>query len=129
MTPTTDLTKTILVVDDEEDIRDLVTFRLTRAGYKVIHARNGEEGVKVAGEKRPDLILMDVRMPRMSGLEATKAIRQNPDTERIPVIILTASVREDAVESGFLVGADDYIKKPFSPPELLVRIQAILGRR
>jgi CheY-like chemotaxis protein len=128
MTPLTDQ-KTILVVDDEEDIRDLVTFRLTRAGYLVIHARNGEEGVQVAGEKRPDLILMDVRMPRMNGLEATKAIRQNPDTKDIPVIILTASVREDAVESGFLVGADDYIKKPFSPPELLVRIQAILGRR
>lgn len=126
MTPTS--TKTILVVDDEEDIRDLVTFRLTRAGYSVIHARNGEEGVQVAGEKCPDLILMDVRMPRMNGLEATKAIRQNPVTASIPVIILTASVREDAVESGFLAGATDYIKKPFSPPELLVRIQAILGR-
>jgi CheY-like chemotaxis protein len=117
----------VLVVDDEEDIRDVLTFRLQRSGYDVIQAKNGQEGILMAGEKQPAIILMDVRMPRMSGLDATRAIRQNPDTAGIPVIILTASVREDAIEEGFAAGATDYIKKPFSPPELVLRIASVLA--
>jgi DNA-binding response OmpR family regulator len=120
---------TVLVVDDEEDIRDLVYWRLSRSGYKVIQAKNGQEGVDAAFEKRPDLILMDVRMPRMSGLDAVKAIRACPETSHIPIVILTASVREDAVEQGYEAGADDYIKKPFQPAELLRRIELILAPR
>jgi DNA-binding response OmpR family regulator len=120
---------TILVADDHEDIRDLVAFRLNRAGYNVITAVDGLQAFELAKENIPDLILLDIRMPKMTGLEVTHALRQEPSTSHIPIILLTASVGEDAVSIGFDSGADDYIKKPFVLSELMARVQAILARR
>jgi DNA-binding response OmpR family regulator len=122
-------TITILVADDEPDIRDLVAFRLQRAGHNVLLARDGQEALALIQEHRPTLALLDIRMPKMTGLEVVRALRADPETEGMLIVLLTASVREDAVEIGFEAGADDYIKKPFSPAELNARIQALLGRR
>jgi DNA-binding response OmpR family regulator len=119
----------ILVADDDPDILALVSFRLERAGYEVVAATNGEEAVELARAHRPDLAILDVMMPRVDGYEATRRLREHEDTRRIPVILLTARVQEDDVARGFEAGADDYVKKPFSPQELGARVQAILGRR
>ena len=119
----------ILVADDDDDIRALVTFRLERAGYDVIPAADGEEAFVLACERRPDLIVLDVMMPRADGLEVTRRLRAREDTNRIPIILLTARARESDVATGFDAGADDYLKKPFSPQELHVRVRAMLGRR
>lgn len=122
-------TPTVLVADDEADIRDLVAFRLKLAGYEVLMAKDGEEALQIARDRHPDLLLLDIRMPKMTGLEVTRTLRSDPATADLKIILLTASVREDAVTIGFDAGADDYIKKPFSPAELNARIQALIGRR
>jgi DNA-binding response OmpR family regulator len=119
----------ILVADDDPDILALVSFRLERAGYDVVAATNGEEAVNIAIARRPDLAILDVMMPRLDGYEATRRLRQQEGTRRIPVILLTARVQEDDVARGFDAGVDDYVKKPFSPQELGARVQAVLGRR
>jgi DNA-binding response OmpR family regulator len=119
----------ILVADDDPDILALVSFRLERAGYDVVAATNGEEAVEVALARRPDLAILDVMMPRLDGYEATRRLREQEDTSHIPVILLTARVQEGDVARGFDAGADDYVKKPFSPQELGARVQAVLGRR
>jgi DNA-binding response OmpR family regulator len=119
----------ILVADDDPDILTLVSFRLERAGYDVVAATNGEEAVQIAHHRRPDLAILDVMMPRLDGYEATRELRKHEETSRIPVILLTARVQEDDVTRGFDAGADDYVKKPFSPQELGARVQAVLGRR
>jgi DNA-binding response OmpR family regulator len=119
----------ILVADDDDDIRALVTFRLERAGYDVISASDGEEAFVLACERRPDLVVLDVMMPRADGLEVTRRLRAREDTNRIPIILLTARAREADVATGFDAGADDYLKKPFSPQELQMRVRAMLGRR
>jgi DNA-binding response OmpR family regulator len=119
----------ILAADDDEDIRELVRFRLERAGYEVISAADGEEALRLARERNPDLLVLDHRMPKMTGIEVIRALRAEEETARIPAILLTASVQEQSVADGFEAGADDYIKKPFSPQELTARVQAILGRR
>jgi DNA-binding response OmpR family regulator len=119
----------ILIADDDPDILALVSFRLERAGYEVLEATNGEEAVEMALARRPDLAILDVMMPRLDGYEATRRLRQHQDTSRMPVILLTARVQEDDVSRGFEAGADDYVKKPFSPQELGARVQAVLGRR
>jgi DNA-binding response OmpR family regulator len=118
-----------LVADDEEDILELVAFRMRKAGYRVITATNGIEAYKLAVRNLPDIILLDIRMPGMTGLEVTRALRVCESTKNIPVILLTASVRDDAVAGGFEAGADDYIKKPFSPSEVVARAQALLDKR
>jgi DNA-binding response OmpR family regulator len=118
----------ILAADDEEDIRELVAFRLERAGYRVITAADGEEALRLALERRPALIILDHRMPKITGIEVTRLLRAEDATARTPIILLTASVQEQSVAEGFEAGADDYIKKPFSPQELTARVQAILGR-
>jgi DNA-binding response OmpR family regulator len=118
----------ILIADDDPDILGLISFRLRRSGYDVVEAHNGEEAVQVALERRPDLVILDVMMPRVDGYEATRRIRKHEETSRIPVILLTAHVQDADVARGFEVGADDYVRKPFSPQELGDRVQAALGR-
>jgi DNA-binding response OmpR family regulator len=118
----------ILIADDDPDILALVSFRLERAGYQVVQARNGEEAVKVALARRPDLAVIDVMMPRIDGYEATRQLRQQEETSRMPIILLTARVQEEDIARGFDAGADDYVRKPFSPQELGSRVQAALGR-
>lgn len=120
---------TVLVADDDDDVLALVVRRLERDGYEVITARDGAEALRLAQERMPDLAVLDVMMPQLTGYQVTQQLRQDPATERIPVILLTARVQETDVSRGFDAGADDYIKKPFSPQELRSRVQAVLGRR
>ena len=118
----------ILIADDDPDILALVSFRLERAGYEVVQARNGEEAVQVALARRPDLAVIDVMMPRIDGYETTRQLRQQEETSRMPIILQTARVQEEDIARGFDAGADDYVRKPFSPQELGSRVQAALGR-
>jgi len=119
----------VLVADDDPDILDLVRYRLERSGYEVATARDGLEAVKLAGELAPSLAVLDVMMPSLNGFEVTRRLREDPATREIPVILLTARAQESDVQEGFAAGADDYIRKPFSPRELSARVQAVLGRR
>ena len=119
----------VLVADDDPDILDLVRYRLERSGYAVATATDGTEAVQLAGELQPALAVLDVMMPALNGFEVTRALRDDPETARIPVILLTAKAQEEDVQEGFASGADDYLRKPFSPRELSARVQAILGRR
>ena len=121
--------RTVLVADDDEDILQLVSFRLERAGYNVITASDGQQAIAAAREHRPDLAVLDVMMPGMNGYDVTRALRADAVTAEIPVILLTARVQEADVSRGFEAGADDYLRKPFSPQELRSRVQAILARR
>jgi DNA-binding response OmpR family regulator len=119
----------ILAADDDEDILELVTFRLERSGYTVVQARDGEEAWRLALDKKPDLAVIDVMMPKLNGFELTRRLRAEEATSRIPIILLTARAQDLDVQQGFEAGADDYIRKPFSPQELRARVQSILGRR
>ena len=119
----------MLVAEDDEDIRALVRHRLSRNGFEVVMARNGEEALRLAEERPPDLAILDVRMPRMDGLEVVQRFRAGPRTARVPVLLLTASVQEADVVRGLEAGADDYLWKPFSPQELGLRVEAILDRK
>ena len=116
----------ILIAEDERDIRDLITFTLKMAGHEVIATSNGEEAVMRAKELRPDLILLDVRMPRMTGIEACVKIKENYTTRDIPVAFLSAKGQETEVQTGLNAGAVEYIVKPFSPDKLTAKVQAIL---
>jgi DNA-binding response OmpR family regulator len=118
----------ILIAEDERDIRDLITFTLRFAGHDVVTAVNGEEAYNLALESSPDLILMDVRMPRMTGYEACRALRDNDQTKNIPVVFLSAKGQEAEVQTGLEAGAVEYILKPFSPDQLTERVQAILKK-
>jgi DNA-binding response OmpR family regulator len=119
----------VLVADDDEDIRELVAFRLERSGYEVLSACDGEEALELAIRHRPKLAVLDLMMPKLDGYQLTRRLRELEETRRIPVILLTARAQDDDVARGFEAGADDYIRKPFSPQELRARVQAILGRR
>ena len=119
----------VLVADDDPDILSLVSFRLERAGYDVVTATDGEEALRLALDRTPDLAVLDVMMPKLTGYDVTREIRRNDAIRQMPVILLTARVQEADVARGFDAGADDYIKKPFSPQELRARVQAVLGRR
>lgn len=119
----------VLVAEDDTDILALVSYRLERAGYRVITAQDGEVALSLALEHRPDLAVLDVSMPRLDGYGVTRRIRDNDATSEIPVILLTARAQESDVARGFEAGADDYIKKPFSPQELRSRVVAVLARR
>jgi DNA-binding response OmpR family regulator len=121
-------TPLVLVADDEEDIRALVAFRLDRAGYDVITAADGEEALTLATTRLPDLVVLDMMMPKANGLEVTRSLRGLEATKHIPVILLTARAQEADVASGFEAGVDDYVKKPFSPKDLQLRVQALLER-
>jgi DNA-binding response OmpR family regulator len=119
----------ILIAEDERDIRDLITFTLRFAGHDVIPTSNGEEAYRTAIKEKPDLILLDVRMPRMTGYEACKCIKAHTDTNHIPVVFLSAKGQEAEVKSGIEAGAEEYILKPFSPDQLTERIRVILARQ
>jgi DNA-binding response OmpR family regulator len=119
----------VLVADDERDILELVAFRLERSGYEIVRANDGEEALRFALEQRPDLAVLDVMMPKLNGYDVTREIRRHEQTRTMPVILLTARAQEADVTRGFEAGADDYLKKPFSPQELGARVQAILDLR
>ncbi len=119
----------VLVADDDDDILALVTHRLERAGYAMLQAHDGEEALRLARDQRPTLAILDVMMPRLDGYEVTRAIRADEDVHDMPVLLLTARAQEADVARGFEAGADDYIRKPFSPLELITRVQAVLDRR
>ena len=118
----------ILIAEDERDIRDLIAFTLRFAGHEVHAAGNGEEAVEMAPKVNPDLILMDVRMPRMTGYEACKALKASPDMKDIPVVFLSAKGQESEIQQGLEVGAEEYLLKPFAPDQLTARIKTILAK-
>jgi CheY-like chemotaxis protein len=118
----------ILIAEDERDIRDLVAFTLRFAGHEVVVATNGEEAVEMAPQVNPDLILMDVRMPRMTGYEACKVMKANPDIKDIPIVFLTARGQESEIQQGLEAGAEEYLLKPFAPDQLTTRVKVILGK-
>ena len=118
----------ILVVDDERDIVDLISYSLSKEGYQVYQAHNGKEAIQVAKEVNPDLIILDVMMPEMDGIEACRLMRSMPEFKQTFMIFLTARSEEYSEIAGFNVGADDYIAKPIKPRALMSRINAILRR-
>lgn len=119
----------ILIAEDEPDIRDLITFTLRFAGHEVIPTANGEEAYKMAIKELPDLILLDVRMPRMTGYEACEQLKSDANTQNIPVVFLSAKGQESEVKTGIEAGAEEYILKPFSPDQLTERIKKILAKQ
>jgi two-component system phosphate regulon response regulator PhoB len=118
----------ILVVEDEQDLQQVLEYNLRQAGHEVTVTKLGNEGVKLARELRPDLVLLDLMLPDVSGTEVCKQLKEHPTTRTTPVIMLTARGEEIDRVVGFELGADDYVVKPFSVRELLLRIQAILRR-
>ena len=128
MHPSTTVAKTVLVADDEQDILDLVRFRLEHDGYRVLTASDGQMGLTLAQAERPDLCILDVMMPKLSGLEVLAQLRADPSTGDTRVILLTARGQDADVDRGFELGANDYVTKPFSPKELRRRVNAQLSR-
>jgi two-component system, OmpR family, phosphate regulon response regulator PhoB len=118
----------ILVVEDERPIREMVAFGLRRAGFEVVEAEDTREARARIADRRPDLVLVDWMLPDMSGLELTRALKRDKDMREVPIIMLTARAEEQDKVSGLEGGADDYVTKPFSPRELLARINAVLRR-
>jgi len=118
----------VLIADDDPDIRDLVAFKLEQANFEVIPVSDGESALAVAREQHPPIAVLDVAMPGMSGLDVCRLLRADPSTKDIMIILLTARVQEHDVEGGFSAGADDYVTKPFSPRELVSRVEALLTR-
>lgn len=118
----------ILIAEDERDIRDLVSFTLRFAGYEVVAVANGEEAVEAARREMPELILMDVRMPRMTGYEACEAMKADEQLKHIPVVFLSAKGQESEIRTGLAAGADEYLLKPFAPAELTERVGELLQK-
>lgn len=120
--------KTILVVDDEQDLLDLIEYNLKKEGFDVLKAEDGLEGIDVARKHRPDLVLLDIMMPKMDGLEVVERMRSDKKIKRIPIIFLTARGDEKTEVEGLDKGGDDYITKPISTTKLISRIKAVLRR-
>jgi two-component system, OmpR family, alkaline phosphatase synthesis response regulator PhoP len=120
--------KVVLVVEDEESILELLRYNLDKAGFTVIPAASGEDGLALARRRRPDLILLDLMLPGMDGLEVCRMLKKSKETENIPVVMLTARGEEADIVAGLELGADDYLTKPFSPRVLLAHIRATLRR-
>ena len=118
----------ILVAEDERDIRDLIAFTLRFAGHEVLAAVNGEELYQLALKEVPELILTDVRMPKMTGYEAFKLIKAEPTLQHIPIVFLSAKGQESEVQTGLSAGAEEYLLKPFAPDQLTKKVAEILGR-
>lgn len=118
----------VLVAEDDEDILALIELRLVRAGYEVVTAADGEAALREASARRPDVAVLDAMMPKLDGYEVTRRLRGAPRTQHMPVILLTARVQEADVARGYDAGADDYLKKPFDPEELLTSVRAALDR-
>jgi two-component system alkaline phosphatase synthesis response regulator PhoP len=119
---------TILVVDDEEDIVELVELNIVREGYKVLTCGTGEEALEIAHSKLPDLVILDLMLPGIDGLEVCRRLKNNPKTEQIPIIILSAKGEEADIVTGLELGADDYITKPFSGKVLVARVRRVLRK-
>jgi len=121
--------ETILVVEDDENIQQLVGYNLAKAGFNVIYADNGEQALSVIKRERPELIVLDLMLPGLSGFEVCKLVRKDPKTRNLPIVMLTAKSEENDMAAGLDIGADDYITKPFSPKILISRIKAALRRK
>ena len=119
----------ILVVDDEEDILELIRFNLVREGSKVLCAPSGEEALSIAQSEIPDLMVLDLMLPGIDGLEVTRILKSDLKTKNIPIVMLTAKGEEADIVTGLELGADDYITKPFSPRVLVARVRAVLRRQ
>lgn len=119
---------TVLIIEDDRDIVEMVEYNLKEEGYETLSALNGEDGVELARRQQPDLIILDIMLPIMDGFEVCRTLRSNDVTAQIPIIILSAKSQETDKVVGLELGADDYVTKPFSPRELIARIRAILRR-
>jgi two-component system alkaline phosphatase synthesis response regulator PhoP len=119
----------VLVVDDEEDLLELVRYNLSKEGFQVHCVSSGEEAIQAARTLLPDVILLDLMLPAVDGLSVCKVLKSSPQTQQIPVVMLTAKTAEADVVSGLEMGADDYVTKPFSPRVLLARLRAVLRRK
>jgi two-component system alkaline phosphatase synthesis response regulator PhoP len=124
-----DARRLVLVADDDEDILQLLSFRLERAGYEIVQARSGDEALRLALELVPALALLDVMMPGLNGFEVTRELRRNAATSTTPVILLTAKATASDVARGMAAGADDYVKKPFDARDLADRVDRLLRPR
>lgn len=120
---------TILVVDDEEDIRELLELNLVQEGYKVLSCETGEQALEIAGSKLPNLIILDLMLPGLDGLEVCKKLKSTLKTEHVPIVMLTAKGEEADIVTGLELGADDYITKPFSGKVLIARVRRILRKQ
>jgi CheY-like chemotaxis protein len=118
----------ILIAEDERDIRDLIAFTLKFAGHDVVAATNGEEALQMALKEIPALIMMDVRMPKMTGYEACKLMKAEPTIKHIPVVFLSAKGQESEVQTGLAAGAQEYLLKPFAPDQLMKKVAEILAQ-
>jgi CheY-like chemotaxis protein len=118
----------ILIAEDERDIRDLIAFTLKFAGHDVVAAANGEEAYQMALKEIPELIMMDVRMPKMTGYEACKLMKAEPTIKHIPVVFLSAKGQEAEVQTGLAAGAQEYLLKPFAPDQLMKKVAEILAQ-
>ena len=118
----------IIVVEDEADILDVIEYNLTREGYKVLGFRDGEQGLEAIRGEEPQLVLLDLMLPGIDGIEICKKVKEDPVTRDVPVIMITAKTEESDIVLGLGVGADDYVSKPFSPKELVARVKAVLRR-
>ena len=116
----------ILIAEDESDILELINFTLQFGGYEVIPTSNGTDALEMTRKEQPDLVLLDVRMPRMSGYQVCTEIKADPGIDHIPVVFLSAKGQEAEIKTGYETGAIDYILKPFAPDQLLIRIEEIL---
>ena len=119
----------ILIIEDEPDIREVISYNLSKEGYRVVSAASGEEGLKSAMSQPPDLVILDLMLPGVYGLDVCRRIRNDSRTAAIPIIVLTARSEESDVITGLEVGADDYVTKPFSPKVLVARIRARLREK
>jgi DNA-binding response OmpR family regulator len=126
--PSASAKKTILVVDDEKDLVDLITFNLQRNGYQVLSAHNGNDALEIATTKNPDLVILDLMLPGIDGTEVARRLRSDARTANVPIIMLTAKGEETDVVVGLTLGADDYVTKPFSMKILLARLGTVLRR-
>ena len=120
--------KTILVVEDNPDILEILKYNLTREGYEVLEAQDGKVACNLASEKIPALILLDLMLPLVDGLQVCKYLKRNNETKNIPIIIVSAKDEENDIVTGLDLGAEDYLTKPFSPKELMARVKAVLRR-
>ena len=119
---------TILVVEDEEDLREIVIYNLEREGYNTIGVESGEEGLELALSRKPDLMILDLMLPGLGGMDVCRRIKQDSDNQALPIIIVSAKGEEADIVSGLELGADDYLTKPFSPRILLARVRTVLRR-
>lgn len=120
---------TILVVEDDRDIQELLSYNLAQEGFQVLRAMTGEDGWRMAKTRKPDLVLLDLMLPGMDGMEVCRRIKKSSETEDIPIVMLTAKGEDADIITGLEVGADDYVTKPFSPKVLIARARAVLRRK